>query len=1298
MNHAPRVLTQLWPASARGATGQAVSGRPPRVLTQPGPGDPSVTTKSQRQPRVLTQPEPAGASGVTVETAVKEAPRVSTQLGPLVQPPRVLTLPGPPAAIGATGEGATGSPAWARWRDTQWVGKKLARVGLDLKQQIRAHPGWLGEFCRATQHTTDPYGEEARHAAADLLPLPCTSTSVEEDEWRARQSGRRVPEGGEKASEVLEHAAGVKAWLWCVVCALNYMHAGRGRPTHRHQPVQGPASDAQSAALGRLEADVLYFLERNKGVVPDADWPKLLLTRRVGYDGQEVGAAQPVELRRVLPALPSAENCGRICATEIATGQVREALLDPGLTVKPQGAWPLSGLRARCQHVRADRDAIVKELLSRGMCTAMPRKQLIHGNHGPIENGWFGVGKGKYLPGCPPDPLHEVLRLIMNFVPVNSILEPITGDVSTLPYMGQWTSLQLLSWQYFSWSSEGISCMFYIFRVPAAWAPYMAFSCGNVARFLKEPENVDMRLCARVLGMGWLSSVGVAQHLIRELTLRAPTLGAGLPAGAELRRDVDLPGPGAQGDGAYEFWSVYMDDFDTFEAGEKEAVLARVGETHRWQEAVRKAYSAWGIPRGSDKAVCRSLQAERLGASLDGVAGRAQGTPSKLLMLVGLMDYLLKLEAPPRGLVEMLAGRFVHRMQFRRPCMSGLSRIWKYLRRWGFSRELPAEVEEDFALSLALAPLMFMDFRTPIHEQVSCSDASPDGTGMCVSVGCTRAGVGAAHKLATPAPRTNGPGVNLLLVSLFDGIGGLRRSVEVAGGVVYGSVAVESNSGCRRVVENAWPDTCAYPDVQAFSGDTVRELRLKFPRTTHILLGAGFPCQQFSGLNEDRAGLRSPGGQLVYEIPRCRKLLQEGFGVPVELLAECVASMEAADCATISGVLGAVPVKCCSRGVAWCRRPRLYWVSWPLATGTGVSLQEGHQQHHASLSADRGPWEAWARPGWRPPSTDVEFAFLTFTRALPEKSGLWKKRGLDKLCPEGRRIWTNERFRFAPYQFQASNLMSCGTKKRTLAADEREVIMGYEPGHTAPLFPKADRSKALDYEDARCAAVGNSWCIQVTAWLAGEYLASIGWLATMPKLAEIVRRCLPRRVQAQMAAADSVTAPASVPQQLISGVFKAVDHTGGLIRKSPGTCEPPHVATMRPVDPRWWRWRVVVSWPWPKAVRDEHINKLELRSLLTSLRWRARRANRQNFRMLHLADSRVTIGVANKARSSSYDLQRLADKVASTQLAAGLRLVLGFVSTKLNPADWPSRARALWASKRRKKRNGRAGAKPAGQP
>ena len=67
-----------------------------------------------------------------------------------------------------------------------------------------------------------------------------------------------------------------------------------------------------------------------------------------------------------------------------------------------------------------------------------------------------------------------------------------------------------------------------------------------------------MAVC--VLPMGWLSGVGICQHLHRQLLLGQPPLGAVLPHGAELRKDSILQ---LSLDGRVRrFFEIYIDNFD----------------------------------------------------------------------------------------------------------------------------------------------------------------------------------------------------------------------------------------------------------------------------------------------------------------------------------------------------------------------------------------------------------------------------------------------------------------------------------------------------------------------------------------------------------------------------------------------------------------------------------------------------------------------------------------------------------------------------------------------------------------
>ena len=121
---------------------------------------------------------------------------------------------------------------------------------------------------------------------------------------------------------------------------------------------------------------------------------------------------------------------------------------------------------------------------------------------------------------------------------------------------------------------------------------------------------------------------------------------------------------------------------------------------------------------------------------------------------------------------------------------------------------------------------------------------------------------------------------------------------------------------------------------------------------------------------------------------------------------------------------------------------------------------------------------------------------------------------------------------------------------------------------------------------------------------------------------------------------------------------------------------------------------------WHPRTAAKHTNNLGFRSLLTALRWRARRAPRHGQQVLHLVDAMVAMGAVSKARSPSRDLQVIVDKINVTVLAARLRLVLAHVVSAGNPADAPSRrrfgTRVARNDKLKSKKYRRTGAHPAG--
>ena len=92
-----------------------------------------------------------------------------------------------------------------------------------------------------------------------------------------------------------------------------------------------------------------------------------------------------------------------------------------------------------------------------------------------------------------------------------------------------------------------------------------------------------------------------------------------------------------------------------------------------------------------------------------------------------------------------------------------------------------------------------------------------------------------------------------------------------------------------------------------------------------------------------------------------------------------------------------------------------------------------------------------------------------------------------------------------------------------------------------------------------------------------------------------------------------------------------------------------------------------------KCESAEHINLREARALVHFLKWVLRSSARHKARVVVLVDSRVVVGATTKGRSGSLSLNAFLKRIAALCFAGGIELVIIFVPTEYNPADYPSR-------------------------
>ena len=125
----------------------------------------------------------------------------------------------------------------------------------------------------------------------------------------------------------------------------------------------------------------------------------------------------------------------------------------------------------RRQHYESERLPLGLGMLERRMVKAQGMWELVWIGDQLLLNRWFGVGKGKYLSlGLAHHSGAEILRIIMNLTVSNTLIIPMTGDIRTLPYPGQWRAIILQGKEVLVWSFTDLKGCFYLLLLPPGWS------------------------------------------------------------------------------------------------------------------------------------------------------------------------------------------------------------------------------------------------------------------------------------------------------------------------------------------------------------------------------------------------------------------------------------------------------------------------------------------------------------------------------------------------------------------------------------------------------------------------------------------------------------------------------------------------------------------------------------------------------------------------------------------------------------------------------------------------------------
>ena len=638
-------------------------------------------------------------------------------------------------------------------------------------------------------------GSEATRRVEDLGGLISNILEMFEDMKELDKERRPQPTTGKfdlyplPVSRCAEFHPHNPEFLQAVVRALNSLNGQTDDGAH-----QGNATSVR--CLKRLAAS-LEGSAILKAEIPTLNFDEFFSHKKVDYQGEEILLARPLVWESLEAAFPL--EVGQLYLRDFCSEGVLHFVDNFDDYMLPQEDMVIG----KCPRVMVEDDhweKVATGLVERGLCKVLRESELFHVGSSPLVNGMFSVSKQEFKGDI------ELTRLIMNLKPLNANSRNLEGDTSTLPSITGMGGLYLDGEELLLTSSEDIKCFFYLFRVPESWIRYLGF--GRVAPASIAPEFFGAEkgfLASVVLPMGYVNSVGIAEHVHRNVLRRA--MGDMRPlrgAEGELRRDR----PFSQ---SPKLVRIYLDNFDELCKVDRRTAEMIKGKPSDMVKVLREHYVEQGLPRHPKKSVESKVQTEVQGGWLDGEAGTLSAKPGKIAKYVALALETLRRGSASQKELQVIGGGLVYICMFRRPLLSSLNQIWRSIvdldsKPRGFRAPLRREVALELVRFLGLLPLAFVNFRAGFDSQVTASDASTTGGGACVSRGLSPYGLAASlSRVRGDVPEE--VDINpILSIGLFDGIAALRVALDALRLPVAGHISVERSEEAHRVVEAHFPD------------------------------------------------------------------------------------------------------------------------------------------------------------------------------------------------------------------------------------------------------------------------------------------------------------------------------------------------------------------------------------------------------------------------------------------------------------------------------------------------------------
>ena len=719
-------------------------------------------------------------------------------------------------------------------------------------------------------------GVDGKRSGSDPFPLPLTMACKEALQHFAANSFTQQAIGYLGAKECNNKQKKKDSWRLCPLawCGLMVvvLNRSRGFTTETVTDVRSPL---KKGALDCLLDDAFRFVKGDglssevvrRPVVP---WGSRIRDLSISYSGDVVEKARWLTWEQVEPGLPPPGTGGVLYAPLFCDAWVAKHLENAELSrlnddVVPD---PLPHAVVRCTSTEWEK--IASEMVRRGVATIIEPDNIAVCRGKKILNGAFGVVKPNKWVGDPA--LNKpVLRLIMDFRAANAVHRMLPGAVGSLVGASKWQGFCLRKGEVLLSSGDDLVAAFYLFRLPPCWARYFAFRKPLKRRALGLPGDPDgeVFIASQVLPMGWAAAVTIMQHMHRNMALKQRVL----PVEREIHREKPLPQKATEACSTY--WNLYVDDLTLMEIVSEEWLLRSgggLGSVPELQSAMEAAYNSLGVPFSEEKATSRELRCEKLGAFVDGEGGRLGITTARGLDFITLGLYMMSQEKVPTKWVQILLGKYVHIVQFRRPLFSLVDISWDRINNFHAGGPLmPGEVDEWFTLMCTL-PLAYTDLRARLLSKVTCSDASPTGGGLCIStgvsplgqLGCFIRGIGDSFEEA-----------NFITIEWFAGIGGMSRALERLGLRTFQCAVCECDADCLTILRNYLPGVEVWKDIRNVGKAEIKQFFNKFPEARGVIQSGGSPCQGLSKLSSGRRHFDDERSGLFFELDRVTKLVAE---------------------------------------------------------------------------------------------------------------------------------------------------------------------------------------------------------------------------------------------------------------------------------------------------------------------------------------------------------------------------------------------------------------------------------------